>query len=140
MSYFACQVVPLVFGAINKFLDARDIRATWQFLLSPRPELGIACAGEQSPVRLASKSKCLAKSNNHLDGSNVTKKCSALRDAEREETNPNFEPLCQLAPVVNGWGFFRRSRYSWTNRRTMAVLSALRGKADIAKQAGDVRS
>jgi hypothetical protein len=117
MSYFARQVVPVVFGAINKFLDARDIRATWQFLLSPRPELGIACAGEQSPVRLASKSKCLAESNKHLDGSNATKKCSALRDAEREETNSNFEPLCQLAPVVNGWGFFRRSRYSWTNRR-----------------------
>src|SRR5262249_10479003 len=27
----------------------------------------------------------------------------------REGPNSNFEPLCQLAPVVNGWGFFRRS-------------------------------
>jgi hypothetical protein len=59
----------------------------------------------QSLVRLTSKSKCLAERNKRLDGSNATKKCSALRDAEREGPNSNFEPLCQLAPVVNGWGF-----------------------------------
>jgi len=31
----------------------------------------------------------------------ATKKCSALRDAEREGPNSNFDPLCQLAPAVN---------------------------------------
>ena len=38
----------------------------------------------------------------------ATKKRSALRDAEREGPNSNFDPLCQLAPAVDGWGFFRR--------------------------------
>jgi len=74
-------------------------------------------------MRLALKRKCLAQSNKSLDDGNATKKCSALRDTEREGPNSNFDPLCQLAPVVNGWGFFRCCfPISRTNRLIMAVV------------------
>ena len=43
------------------------------------------------------------------DVDKATKKYSALRDASRaERAEFYFDPLCQLAPAVNGWGFFVR--------------------------------
>ena len=39
------------------------------------------------------------------DVDKATKKYSALRDASRaERAEFYFDPFCQLAPVVNGWG------------------------------------
>ena len=48
----------------------------------------------------------MAQMNKSGDRVTATKKCSALRDAEREGPNRRFDPLCQLAPAINGWGLF----------------------------------
>src|SRR5215831_19249098 len=39
----------------------------------------------------------------------------STRNAERKGRTPTLDPLCQLAPAVNGWGFFRR----WQRRTNL---------------------
>src|SRR5262249_52701590 len=56
---------------------------------------------------MAPTNKSLAQMNKPSDVDKATKKYSALRDASRaERAEFYFDPFCQLAPAVNGWGFF----------------------------------
>ena len=87
-----------------------------------RPNQGLVRCANKATQRLsmaamALTSKSLAQINKSLDEGRATKKHSALRDASRaERAEFYFDLLCQLAPVVNGWGLFA---FMWQRRTNL---------------------